>query len=170
MARPSSARRQPVLTMDVLEALSSRYGDRVEITVFGDDPTHPDYPPLRRSFPYRSVGMIDGQSLAALFNRVHVFADFSSYQAMGLSALEAMGCGATAIVPVAGGAASFARDGENALVVDTSTADRCLAALSRLADDPALVQRLMSRSYRDVIRHHPAVAAHRTLAALFPDA
>jgi GT2 family glycosyltransferase/glycosyltransferase involved in cell wall biosynthesis len=170
MARPSSSRRQPVLTMDVLEALSAQYGDRVEITVFGDDPTHPDFPPLRRSFPYSSVGVIDGPALASLFNRVHVFADFSSYQAMGLSALEAMGCGATAIVPEAGGAASFARNEENALVVDTSTADRCLAALARLADDPALVQSLMNRSFRDVTRHHPVVAAHRSLSALFPDA
>jgi GT2 family glycosyltransferase/glycosyltransferase involved in cell wall biosynthesis len=170
MARPSSARRQPVLTMDVLEALSSRYGDRVEIFVFGDDASHPDYPPLRRTFPYTSLGTIDGDALASLFNRVHLFADFSSYQAMGLSALEAMACGATAIVPAAGGACSFARDGENALVVDTSSADRCLDALARAVEDPALLKRLMDRAFRDVTRHHPAPAAHRILSALFPDA
>jgi glycosyltransferase involved in cell wall biosynthesis len=156
--------------MDVLEALSSRFGDRVEITIFGDDPTHPDYPPLRRSFPHTSAGVIDGAGLSSLFNRVHVFADFSSYQAMGLSAMEAMGCGATAIVPSAGGASSFARHEENALVIDTSTADSCLAALVRLVEDPPLVKRLMDRGFRDVIRHRTLLAAHRTLDALFPDA
>ena len=170
MARPSSARRQPVLTMDVLESLSAKFGDRVDITVFGDDPAHPDFPPLRRSFPYTSAGLIDGPGLASLFNRVHVFADFSTYQAMGLSALEAMGCGATAIVPSAGGAPSFARHEENALVVDTSTAGRCLDALTRLVEDPPLLRRLMDRAFRDVIQHHPAPAAYRALEALFPDA
>lgn len=170
MARPSSPRRQPILTMDVLETVSAKYGDRVEITIFGDDPTHPDYPPLRRSFPHTSAGVLDGPALASLFNRVHIFADFSSYQAMGLSALEAMGCGATAIVPSAGGASSFAMHEENALVIDTSTADSCLNALVRLLEDHELRCRLMSRAFRDVIRHHPATAAYRSLAALFADA
>jgi glycosyltransferase involved in cell wall biosynthesis len=168
MARPSSPRRQPILTMDVLEAVWAKYGDRVEITVFGDDPDHHDFPSLRRSFPYTSAGVVDGPALASLFNRVHIFADFSSYQAMGLSALEAMGCGATAIVPSAGGASRFARHEENALVIDTSTADSCLNALVRLLEDHELRCRLMSRAFRDVIRHHPAAAAHRSLAALFP--
>ncbi len=170
MARPSSPRRQPMLTMDVLEAVSTKYGNRVEITVFGDDPSHHDFPSLRRSFPYTSAGVVDGPALASLFNRVHIFADFSSYQAMGLSALEAMGCGATAIVPSAGGASSFARHEENALVIDTSTEGSCLSALVRLVEDHELRCRLMSRAFSDVIRHHPASAAYRTLAALFPDA
>jgi GT2 family glycosyltransferase/glycosyltransferase involved in cell wall biosynthesis len=170
MARPSSPRRQPFLTMDVLETVSARYGDRVEITVFGDDPEHPDYSSLRRSFPYTSAGIVDGPVLASLFNRVHVFVDFSTYQAMGLSALEAMGCGATAIVPSDGGASSFASHEENALVVDTSTVETCLTALVRLIEDHELRTRLMGRAFRDVMKHHPALAAHRSLAALFPGA
>ncbi len=170
MARPSSARRQPALTMDILEEVSAKYGSRVEITVFGDDPTHPDFPPLCRSFPYTSAGVLDGLALASLFNRVHLFADFSAYQAMGLSALEAMGCGATAIVPTAGGAGSFARHEENALFIDTSLREECLAAVCRLVDDPALLSPLMARAYRDVLPFHPAAASSRILHALFPDA
>lgn len=168
MVRPSSPRRQPILTMDVLEALVERYGPRVEVTIFGDDPSHPDEPRIARSFPHARLGMIDGWRLALLFNSVHVFADFSTYQAMGLSALEAMGCGATAIVPAAGGATSFAADGENALVVDTGSEGACLDALCRLADDPALLGRLMARAARDATRHHPAGAAWNSLDALFP--
>jgi glycosyltransferase involved in cell wall biosynthesis len=89
---------------------------------------------------------------------------------MGLSALEAMGCGATAIVPSAGGALSFARDGENALIVDTTTAASCLGALIRLVEDPALLARLMERAHRDAMAHHPSRAAFGILEALFPDA
>jgi O-antigen biosynthesis protein len=114
--------------------------------------------------------MIDGWRLAALFNSVHVFADFSTYQAMGLSALEAMGCGAAAVVPSSGGAASFARHEENSLVIDTASADTCLDALVRLIEEPALLRRLMDRAHRDVLQHHPAHAAYRILAALFPGA
>ncbi len=168
MVRPSSPRRQPILTMDVLEKICARYGERVEITVFGDDPSHPEEPKVRRSFPHARLGMIDGLALSALFNSIHVFADFSTYQAMGLSALEAMGCGATAIVPAAGGAVSFACDGENSLVIDTSTEESCTGALARLVEDESLLLRLMDRASRDALRHHPALAAYNALDALFP--
>jgi len=169
MIRPSSPRRQPIPTMNVLERLATRYGDRVEISVFGLDPSHPDASRLDRPFPHHRAGSVDGWELVRLFNDVHVFADFSTYQAMGLSALEAMACGATAIVPSAGGARSFARDGENALVIDTQTEEACLAALVRLVEERALLARLMDRAYRDAIAFHPLGPALRTLEALFPD-
>ncbi|KAA0254928.1 glycosyltransferase [Acidobacteria bacterium ACD] len=169
MARVSCERRQPSRTMDLLGELVERLGPGVDVTVFGADPAHPDHALAVRSFRYRDAGVVDAARLAAILNGVHVFADFSTYQAMGLTALEAMGCGATAVVPRAGGSACFARDGENALVVDTSSPRACLDALLRLAGEPELRERLMERAVRDAPRHHPEGPALRILEALFGD-
>lgn len=170
MARVSCERRQPSRTMDLLGELVGRLGAGVEVTVFGADPSHPDHALAVRGFRYRDAGVVDASRLASILDGVHVFADFSTYQAMGLTALEAMGCGATAIVPREGGSASFARDGENALVVDTSSPAACLDALLRLAREPEARERLMDRALRDAQRHHPEGPALRILEALFGDA
>jgi glycosyltransferase involved in cell wall biosynthesis len=170
MARVSCDRRRAAETMDLLERLVSRYGSRVDVTVFGADPAHPDHARAVRRFQYRDEGVVGSAQLAEILNGVHVFADFSTYQAMGLTAMEAMGCGATAIVPREGGSPSFARDGENALVVDTSSAEACLGALGRLVEDSGLRGRMMDRAVRDAPRFHPEGAAFRILGALFPDA
>jgi glycosyltransferase involved in cell wall biosynthesis len=106
--------------------------------------------------------------LASLMNEIDVFADFSSFQAMGLAALEAMASGAAVIVPKNGGATSFARHDVNSLVIDTSTAASCRAALERLHGDRGLLGRLAERATEDACAHHAEGAAHRVLAALFP--
>ena len=64
-----------------------------------------------------------------------VFLDMSSYQAFGRTALEAMACGCTAVVPRRGGVWEFAEDGDNALVVDTMDLDATFHALARLVHD-----------------------------------
>ncbi|MBL8115292.1 MAG: glycosyltransferase [Acidobacteria bacterium] len=170
MVRPSTPRRQPELTVDVLGRLHARFGERVAITVFGFDPAGPDAE-VAKELPatVTRAGLLDGAALAALFNDTHVFADLSSFQAMGLTALEALGCGATAVVPRSGGANAFARHEENALVVDTLSADACFQALCRLVEDDGLRSRLMDRGYRDVCRFHPVEPALRILEALFPE-
>ena len=166
MVRPSSPRRQPELTIEVLGRIREKRGDRVEILLFGE--THnPDRTPVAVGFPHRHLGMLDGPGLADLFSSVHVFADFSEYQAMGLTAMEAMACGAAVLVPRKGGASSFAVDGVNALLVDTANADACTDALLRLVDDPALAKRLGDRALLDAPRWAPEEAAGRILDALF---
>ncbi len=170
MVRPSTPRRQPGLTLDVLEEASRRFGGRVDLTIFGVAADDPDYLRLRRAFPHRHAGVLDERGLVALLNRTHVFLDASRYQAMGLTALEAMGCGATAILPSAGGAGSFAVNGENALLVDTASADGPLEALSALAADPGLRARLARQARRSVVPLHADLVASRILSVLFEDA
>ena len=169
MIRPSSTRRQPELTLRVLEEVWRRHGRGVEITLFGET-REVDGRPIRANFPHRHVGMLHAEGLARLFNEIHVFADFSSYQAMGLTALEAMACGAAAIVPKAGGASAFAVDGKNALLVDTVSPEPGVAALSRLVEEPSLAARLGDRALVDVAAFSPDAAALRILEALFPRA
>ncbi len=167
MIRPSSPRRQPELTLRAFDELQKKYGRAVELHLFGVREEDPAFRRMPRAFPHRLLGVLDGEGLARLFNEVHVFADLSSYQAMGLTAMEAMACGAAVLVPEAGGASSFAVDGRNALVVDTRTLEPCVAALSRLLEEPGLAGRLGRQAAEDVARHVPAQAAVRVLECLF---
>ena len=57
--------------------------------------------------------------MAELLRESDVFLDMSVYQAFGRTALEAMACGATAVVPKVGGVWEFVEHGHNALAVDT---------------------------------------------------
>jgi glycosyltransferase involved in cell wall biosynthesis len=81
------------------------------------------------------------------------------YQAFGRTALEAMACGATAIVPAVGGAHEFARDGENALVVDTSDRGAVFAAVSELVGDPDRVAALRAAARQTGSEYSVARAA-----------
>lgn len=167
MIRPSSPRRQPELTLRVCDRLHQRFGSSVELTFFGVDPRDPELRRMPRAFPHRHLGIVSDERLAELFNETHVFADLSSYQAMGLTAMEAMACGAAVVVPKAGGASTFAVDGRNALVVDTLRFEACLEAVGRLVDDPGLAARLGAEARRDMEAFRPERAAARILECLF---
>lgn len=168
MVRPDTARRQPKLTVEVLADAKRRYGPRLEVVLFGareDDAAFLSLVPP--DVPLRSLGILDGPGLAEVLNGIHAFADFSSCQAMGLTALEAMGCGAAVIVPARGGAPEFAREGENALIVDTASPDACATAISRLVEDRGLAARLGARALEDATAFHPEGAARKILEVLF---
>jgi glycosyltransferase involved in cell wall biosynthesis len=167
MVRPSTPRRQPGLTVDVMRALAQRLGDRVEVVLFGSDRSDPALRPLRFDFPHRFAGVLDERQLSALLSQVHVFADLSTYQALGVASLEAMASGAAVVVPRAGGADTFARHEVNALAVDTSSRDACVACLERLATDGALLRRLAGQAITDVGLHTPDRAAAGILEVLF---
>lgn len=169
MVRPSTPRRQPERTVALLREVVRRHGARVEVVLFGVAPDDPAFTALGVDFPHRMVGVLDAARLVSLFNAVHVFADYSAFQAMGLVALEAMASGAAVLVPERGGSTSFARHEENALVVDTESFDAALAATERLVGDAALRRRLAARALADVVEKTPTRAAFRLLDALFPE-
>jgi len=168
MVRPMTPRRQPALTMEVLREFMARHDHEAEVIVFGCEPSDGAFRKLATDFRWRHAGMLTRPRLAALLNEIDVFADFSAFQAMGLTAMEAMACGATAILPRAGGAGSFARHRENALLVDSSKPSDCVAALEALVEDRLLCQRLGRQGMLDVCRFSPEQAAFRILATLFP--
>jgi len=168
MIRPSSPRRQPEHTLRVFERLHGRFGESVQFTFFGVDPRDPELRHMPSAFPHRHLGVVSDERLASLFNETHIFADLSSYQAMGLTAMEAMACGAAVVVPRAGGASTFAVNEWNALVVDTLQPDACVAALGRLIEDPRFAARLGDQARRDVEVYRPDGAAAKILECLFP--
>jgi len=153
--------------MEVLREISRMHGRSIEIVVFGCDPRDPEFAPLPHDFPFHNAGVLTRRQLAFLLNEVDIFVDFSEYQAMGLTAMEAMACGAAVIVPSQGGARSFAEHEKNSLVVDTSSREACVAALERLIVDHELRASLQKQAISDMCSFFPEKAAYKILGTLF---
>ncbi len=145
MVRPRTARRQPLATLAVLERLRDRNADRVEVSTFG---CYADE--LREILPdaeevlERHLGMLSRAQVAEQLRATDVFLDMSVYQAFGRTALEAMACGATVVVPAIGGVWEFVEQGRNALAVDTFGPKDALTALGSLVADRELVRTLQA--------------------------
>lgn len=167
MVRASSPYRSPQLTMEVLQKASWRFGPEVDILLFGIQPEDPEFRKLPLEFAWRATGLLSPRQVARLMNEIDIFVDFSQHQAMGLSALEAMACGAAVIVPQNGGAIEFVRDGVNGLVVDTSSTVACWQALQRLIDDTFLRKQVRNQALQDVCQYYPERSAYQILKALF---
>jgi len=154
--------------MRVLEQIFRDHRRSVEFRIFGCESLDVDFLTLPRRFPWTNAGVVNPLQVAQLLNEVDVFVDFSSHQAMGLTAMEAMACGATVIVPNRGGAQSFVNDGLNGLVVDCQSFAGCVSALSRLVGDEPLRRRLQNQAMQDICRFFPEQAAFNVLDALLP--
>ena len=170
MIRPSSERRSPHLTMEVLQKVSQKYGAQVEFKLFGTKPSEPGFASLPQNFPWQLAGELSQRQVASLLNDADIFVDFSTFQGLGLTAMEAMSCGCAVIVPGQGGTGTFAHHEENCLVVDTSSSQACYKALQRLLEDHLLRTRLQSSAISAAMQFHPELPAYRLLKALFPEA
>lgn len=167
MIRPAAPYREPGLTMELLRQASKSYRQNAEFALFGTTLDDPGFAALPRDFPWTLAGVLSQKQVARLMNEVDIFVDFSSHQAMGLTAMEAMACGVAVIVPQRGGAACFARHEENSLVVDTLSEEACWQALQRLIEDHTLRSRLQRNALVDVCDYFPERPAFHILSALF---
>ena len=135
MVRPTTPRRQPSATVAVLEEISRDFGERVRVTPFGcsNDALErfTDHGPLLHA----NRGIISRSDVADLLRDTDVFLDLSMYQAFGRTALEAMACGATAIVPRLGGAWEFLEHGANGIAIDAFEPQQAYDAIASLIDD-----------------------------------
>ncbi len=169
MIRPQSERRNPRMTMEVLEQTSKRYGSRLEIILFGCKPSDPGFAPLPQNFPWQLAGELRPTQIANLLNEVDIFVDFSEYQALGLTAMEAMSCGVAVIVPDNGGTHTFAKHEENCLIVDTHDKSACFKALQRLIEDHSLRQKIQKNAIYGAAQFYPELPAYNFLNALFQE-
>jgi glycosyltransferase involved in cell wall biosynthesis len=168
MIRPVSRRRSPGMTMEILQQVSRRYGSKLEFVLFGCEPHDPDFASLPKDFPWKLAGELRPAQIANLLNESDIFVDYSVFQALGLTALEAMASGAASIVPSNGGTSTFARHAENCLVVDTSDSSASYAALQRLIEDDTLRQKIQRNAIQTGVRFYPELPAFNILKALFP--
>jgi len=120
MVRPSSERRGPEATWRMMAGLAHGLGRGVECHVFGCDDADLAGYRARRPGEVRNHGRLRRTQVAALFRGMDVFVDLSSYQAMGLTLLEAMSSGLVAIGPERGGAGEFITDGVDGFLVPTA--------------------------------------------------
>ena len=167
MVRTSSAYRAPRETMETLKLASRKFGGGIEIIIFGTSLEDPDFKALPRDFAWSLAGMLTQQKMANLLNEVDIFIDFSTYQAMGLTALEAMACGVAVIVPMRGGINEIAKDHVNSLIIDTASEESRWGALKQLIEDHELRRKLQRNALRDVCDFYPEGPAFRILSALF---
>ncbi len=167
MVRPVTPRRAPDLTMRVLGKLAAKHGRNLSIHIFGCSEADPDFLKLERNFRYTNWGVLDREKAASLLSQTDIFADFSTFQAMGLTALEAMASGAAIIVPENGGAVTFAKHEQNALVIDTADESTCFDAVDRLLTDRKLTLELQQESTRSSCTYFPERAALNILDELF---
>jgi GT2 family glycosyltransferase/glycosyltransferase involved in cell wall biosynthesis/SAM-dependent methyltransferase len=135
MVRPRTPRRQPSLTVAVLAELRRRFGEEVELTTFGCHREELTEVKGSQDLLVDHRGVLTRQEVAELLGRSDVFLDMSLYQAFGRTALEAMACECTAVVPRLGGVWEFLDDGVNGLAVDTLEPNPAIEALSELVGD-----------------------------------
>lgn len=160
MVRPRTARRQPLGTVAVLEGLLEQFPGEVQVSTFG---CYADE--LREILPgapgihERHLGMLTRAQVAAELRRADVFLDMSVYQAFGRTALEAMACGATAVVPAVGGIWEFVEHERNALAVDTLESTGALQALGALVSDRELLRNLQANARATAARYSIVRAA-----------
>lgn len=151
MIRPSTPRRASWTTLAILKKIKNANPDRVEIITFGCDFEQLEEfrllqaPELELDFSFEHKGVLVREEVAEVLRSSDIFVDFSDYQAFGRTGLEAMASGCSVILPAKGGVHEYAINGDNAVIVDTSSESEMEEALTNLVEDHALRRRLQSR-------------------------
>lgn len=167
MIRPSSPYRNPEFTARLLMETKKKYGPNLEITLFGANDVNEIVAAHLLDFEYRQLGKLTQVQVSNLMSDVDIFTDFSTHQAMGLSALEAMASGSTVIVPENGGAVEFINHRNNGIVVDTTNFEACSRALQELVENDELRKTLQLNSINDVSQLFPERCAFNILNVMF---
>lgn len=171
MVRPSSGRRAPKMTMQVLKKIRSRYKKKVEIYIFGCDKEN-DKKFLSQEcceFEYTHLGVLRRKQILHILQKSDIFVDFSIFQAMGLTAMEAMACGCAVIVPENGGTIEFGIDEHNCLMIDTESKQKCEEAVIKLVENYGLRNFLAINAIKEVCSFYPEKSAYLFLNAVFGD-
>ena len=154
MVRPSSPRRAPVNTLEVLRRVKDKYDAEVRINIFGCSMEELKILKFDKvtgsslNFSFTNHGVLTREEVADVLRESDIFVDFSDYQAFGRTGLEAMACGCAVILPSVGGVYEYAVHEENSLIVDTSSIDAMTIALQRLVEDVALRERFQERGVK----------------------
>jgi glycosyltransferase involved in cell wall biosynthesis len=101
---------------ELIDLLFSR-GSDFSLTVFKPD-DYPLAPPDSQVSDFKLVRLPASRSVIAdALREVDIFVDASLHEGYGLFPLEAMGCGACAVVSDSGGISQYLQDGENGRIV-----------------------------------------------------
>ena len=151
----------PVKGVDVaIEAVAKTAG-RVTLVVAGDGPERDrlERRAARLGAPVRFVGAVRGRDKAALLADADAFVLPSRRLSNGrtegapVALLEAMYAGLPVVASRVGGVPELTGAEDAALLVPPDDAGALAAALTRLADTPALARRLAERGHARATRH-----------------
>jgi glycosyltransferase involved in cell wall biosynthesis len=159
MIRPRTPRRQPALTVSVLNALRSRLGEAIDIVTFGCAVNDLQALPGGSSLRCDHRGILPRTAVADVLRCSDVFVDLSIYQAFGRTALEAMACGCVPVMPSVGGGREFIRPGINGVLVDTGAAEPFTSVAMDMAQDPQGRARMRSAGLETAARYSAPRAA-----------
>ena len=115
-------------------------------------------------------GWLDRAGAASLLASADIFVLPSHHEGMPLSIIEALAHGVPVIATPVGSNAEFLHDGENALLVPAGDAGALADALSRMADDALLRQRLGSAGRRTFDERLAIGAVAATIAGIHDQA
>ena len=166
MVRPETRRRAPHLTLRVLRRLKDRFQDKVAVTCFGGFMS--DIASL--GIPLEGIGVVERLApgkVAELLGHAGRFLDFSEWQALGLTALEAMVSGAAVVVPRQGAASENCPHGVAGLVVDSTDEEACFDAACKLVMDAELRLAVRRAGMENAMSLAPESAALTLLEALW---
>lgn len=113
------------------------------------------------------TGPLDDAPLKALYQHAQALIFPSIYEGFGLPPLEAMACGCAVIASNAAALPEVC--GNAALYIDPLDQAALTAAMQRLLDEPALVQRLRQQGPAHAARYTWATSASNLLAAMPPE-
>lgn len=169
MVRPTSRRRGPMMTMQILRKVKEQYGQKVKIAVFGCD-KYKDRRFLENevcAFDYDNLGILRRKEMCRILQDADIFVDFSVFQAMGLTAMEAMACGCAVITTRNGGTDEYGIDGHNCLMIDTEDKEACKAALVNLIENRQFREDMAFNGVKEICSFYPEKAAYLFLEAVF---
>ncbi|WP_429038380.1 glycosyltransferase [Aeromonas veronii] len=135
MIRPQTPYRGAERTMRLFSRLDKKHPNKLAFHLFGCDSEDERFKVLQRDFDFENRGVLKRPEVASLLSQSDIFVDLSDYQAFGRTSLEAMACGATAMLPIYGGGDEYAQDNINAIVVDTFDEELCFNRLNELLQD-----------------------------------
>jgi len=91
-------------------------------------------------------GPLSRHALSDLLRQSDIFVDASLHEGFGMFPLEAMACGAVAIVSDSGGVRQFVVDGQNGVIInEVNKAERYVDAVKKLVEDPIYYQTLQAK-------------------------
>ncbi|MEZ5465562.1 MAG: glycosyltransferase [Lysobacteraceae bacterium] len=162
MARPKTPRRGFDTLIASLQRVRAER-PQTRIALFGDSRLTAYGIP----FPFEDMGVISDQAdLARLYSRATLFIDSSDFQGFGRCALEAMACGAAAVVTGVGGVAEYARDRDTAMVVRPKDPQAIAQAVLDLFSDGSLCTIIAQRGISEAQGYDARIEARQTLALM----
>ncbi len=167
MIRADSEYRNPIYTLEVLRQIKKEFKQNVIVQVFGTSDIRYANLSIPLDFDFEQYGILTQLQVANLLSNADIFVDFSTHQAMGLTALEAMACGCAVIVPQNGGAIEFVQDGVNGIVVNSDDEQMCYNALRNLIQLDEKRRDIQLSGIHHVVQYYPEKAAYNTLNYLF---